>query len=1253
MLCVGADPGHARLGKLQASDTFAQSSYVAWTTNQYTECCVLDSTRVYHTIPASGEGESGTHYDQTYFQYKSPQIMNWQKTPGGTIKFTVFDARGNPTRIYVGTDDTGATVGDPTGGGATGNNMVLVTESEYDGGSAGGDGNLTRVTQHVDASTTRVTSFTYDWRNRRTDTDGEIDFYEKLYYDNLDRVTKTERYDTTSGGNLIARSETKFDDRGRSYQMIRYGVNPTTGAVGNSLTDNTWYDAAGHVLKSLPAGARRFTKSVYDGLGRRTKQSRGYDLDETVYSEASTLADDTLLEQTEFTYDAASNVIQTTLKQRYHNATGTGELNGPSGTQPKSRITYTAAWHDPLGLAIATADYGTNGGSTLTRPSTVPARSDTALVTSMTYNPAGQLSATTNPGGIVTYMEYDAAGRQVTVVQNWIGGSSSSSSSSSSGPFESDDVNVTVRTAYNADGNVSSITAVNSTTGDQTTRYVYGTTLSDSGIASSLHKRAEIYPDSDDAADPLSNGTDGIYDRIEFKYNRQGETLELKDQNETVHAFDYDGLGRQIHDRVTTLGSGVDGAVRRISTSYEVRGMVENITSWNGETVGSGSVVNEIQFTYSDFGQITADYQAHGGSVNTSTTPKVQYGYASGSANTIRPTTITYPNGRVITYRHGAADSMDDALSRIGSIVDDDAGSTHLADYSFLGVAPAGGILPTVNSPFTPGAIEVDYTEPDIKNTLVGTGGGNDPDTGDIYRGFDRFGRVKDCYWYNYGTSTDVDRIKYGYDRNGNRTYRENTVATAAGACFDEKYLHDLIDRLKSMDRGRLNDLKSQIQNLQFAQRWGLDATGNWRSFLEDSDGNGTWDLDQTRTANKVNEIAGITESAGPSWVTPVYNRAGNMTRIPKPSDPTQSFTATYDAWNQVVKIEEGQNTLAQYEYDGAKRRIVKEAYVFGQLDETRHFYSTEPRRWQVLEERLGTSNNADRQFVWGVRYVDDLILRDRDSNADSTLDERLYGIQDANWNVTSIADAGASVQERYGYEAYGTASISTNAFDPRDSSAYQWEITLAGYRWDPLVVVHHVRNRAYASSLGSWLQRDLLGLTSREINLYSYTRGRSTNHTDPRGLQPWQLDPNPFADDIFPDVPPIDPNNPYAPPQTRPPVKPIPTCSQSIGPAIGVVIGGCYVGTGVSILVDSILEGLQGPGVPAPSIGCSLITGCLAGIGTAALMAILASSINPLVGGVVALVAFALLTYACCQCGAPSPFVCNIVNWACPILGW
>jgi len=616
------------------------------------------------------------------------------------------------------------------------------------------------------------------------------------------------------------------------------------------------------------------------------------------------------------------------------------------------------------------------------------------------------------------------------------------------------------------------ITAVNSITGNQTTQYIYGTTLSDSDIASSLLKRKEIYPDSADSDD-----------EIRFKYNRQGEVKEVRDQNGTVHAFDFDKLGRPTQDRATTLGTGVDGGVRRIATSYEVRGMRQKITSWNSETVGSGSVVNEVQFAYSNFAQVTHDYQAHAGAVNTSTTPKVQYGYANGSANTVRPTTLTYPDGRVLTYSYGSADSMPDALSRVASIVDDDAGSTHLADYSYLGLGTF---------------VEVDYTEPDIEYTLVGTAGGNDPDTGDIYRGFDRFGRVKDSYWYDYGSSSDVDRIKYGYDRNGSRLYRENTVATANNAYFDEKYLYDLIDRLKHMDRGRLTAQKDGVTDKTFAQCWTLDATGNWRKFLEDSDGDGSWSLDQTRTANKVNEITDLTESIGPSWVTPVYSRAGNMTTIPKPADPTASYTGTYDAWNRLLRIEDGSDKVAEYEYDGAKRRTVKKTYVSGVLDETRHFYYTEPSKWQVVEARVESSLDAERHFVWGLRHVDDIVLRDRDINSDGTLDERFYGMQDANWNVTSVSNANGSIQERYNYDAYGSSTALTPTFAYRGASSFDCETRYAGYYFDSGSGLLVARHRYLHSSL-SWLHRDPLRFIDGS-NLYEYVRSGPPTRVDPSG---------------------------------------------------------------------------------------------------------------------------------------------------------
>ena len=71
--------------------------------------------------------------------------------------------------------------------------------------------------------------------------------------------------------------------------------------------------------------------------------------------------------------------------QRFHDATGTGPLNGPNGTQPKGRRSYTASWFDPIGRTIAFADYGTNGGAALIRPESVPERSDIVLVSSQRY----------------------------------------------------------------------------------------------------------------------------------------------------------------------------------------------------------------------------------------------------------------------------------------------------------------------------------------------------------------------------------------------------------------------------------------------------------------------------------------------------------------------------------------------------------------------------------------------------------------------------------------------------------------------------------------------------------------------------------------------------------------------------------------------------------------------------------------------------------------------------------------------------
>jgi len=157
----------------------------------------------------------------------------------------------------------------------------------------------------------------------------------------------------------------------------------------------------------------------------------------------------------------------------------------------------------------------------------------------------------------------------------------------------------------------------------------------------------------------------------------------------------------------------------------------------------------------------------------------------------------------------------------------------------------------------------------------------------------------------------------------------------------------------------------------------------------------------QTRTHNAQNEITGISGA-----VLPTYDANGNLTR----DEAGRQFV--YDAWNRLVEVRDGSGeTVKRYAYDGLHRRISETADGV-----TTAFYYSD--QWQVLEERVGGQTTV--QYVWSPVYVDALILRDRDSDGDGTLDERLWVAQDANFNVTAVVDNSGEVVERYIYDPFG-----------------------------------------------------------------------------------------------------------------------------------------------------------------------------------------------------------------------------------------
>jgi RHS repeat-associated protein len=322
----------------------------------------------------------------------------------------------------------------------------------------------------------------------------------------------------------------------------------------------------------------------------------------------------------------------------------------------------------------------------------------------------------------------------------------------------------------------------------------------------------------------------------------------------------------------------------------------------------------------------------------------------------------------------------------------------------------------------------------------------------------DRFGRIVDQRWLKSSDGAAVDRLQYTYDRNGNRLSRTNLI----DAAFSESYSYDNLNQLTGFTRG------------SHTRSWDYDAQGNWQSVT--TNGN-----TQTRSHNAQNEITGISGAT-----TPTYDANGNLTR----DETGRQFV--YDAWNRLVAVKDaGGATLKSYAYDGLHRRIRETASGTS----TDFYYSD---AWQVLEERIGGQVKA--QYVWSPVYVDALVLRDRDTNGDGTLDERLWVVQDANYNVVALFDNSGNVVERYVYDPFGQVTVLDAGWNVLAASAFGWLYLHQGGRFDSVSGLYHFRFRDYSPTLGRWTSLDPLRFDAGDVNLYRTVFNAPTVFTDPSG---------------------------------------------------------------------------------------------------------------------------------------------------------
>jgi RHS repeat-associated protein len=284
------------------------------------------------------------------------------------------------------------------------------------------------------------------------------------------------------------------------------------------------------------------------------------------------------------------------------------------------------------------------------------------------------------------------------------------------------------------------------------------------------------------------------------------------------------------------------------------------------------------------------------------------------------------------------------------------------------------------------------------------------------------------------------------------------------------------------------------ITNPGLQQAWNLDATGNWKDFAQfDPANNATNTFDQQRTSNAANEIIDMVPTVGGTWATPGYDRNGNMTTIPQPQ-PTNSmyaYTATPDAWNRLMKLADSTTglTVQQNQYDGRNFRTIRQTYSGGSLSESRDFYYSSA--WQALYETV--SGSFDREYAWGLRYIDDLVLR-----IDTA--RQLYAMQDANWNVVGICDDYGNVLERYAYTAYGVCTVLNPDFSVKTGgTAYDWTVLYTGRALDIPTGLYYYRMRLYHAALGVLIAMDPL---ESGASPYEYCTGMPCCMFDPFGLQ-------------------------------------------------------------------------------------------------------------------------------------------------------
>jgi RHS repeat-associated protein len=150
------------------------------------------------------------------------------------------------------------------------------------------------------------------------------------------------------------------------------------------------------------------------------------------------------------------------------------------------------------------------------------------------------------------------------------------------------------------------------------------------------------------------------------------------------------------------------------------------------------------------------------------------------------------------------------------------------------------------------------------------------------------------------------------------------------------------------------------------------------------------------------------------------------------------------------------------------------------------------------------------------------MVARDRNADGNATtgtggLEQRVYALQDANWNTTAIIAASGvpgvaagAVINRFAYTPYGEVQALTASWatPPAGSTpAVPWAHLFQGLEFTDVTGLAYVRHRDYSAILGRFIELDPIGFDAGDNNWYRFVLNSPTWYVDPSGLNLYAID--------------------------------------------------------------------------------------------------------------------------------------------------